>query len=254
MNKVSILAAFFLFASFSLSAGPEIFDPLASWKSTAAPERHPLKETVTAKNNTEIARYKYDGKMLKRIDYFTLEKVHGVDKEILAGYTVFEYNKGLLQNETLFDSQENKTEEIQYLYRKSILDKTLIHDIKGRARIEWRYAYDKEGNLAHGRRLLSGKTTESFRLSKTPTGTMQSIYNAHGELTSKVESIYENGLLTLRIKTGLVGTQYAAYKYNSAKQLVEIVFHDTVRGEKVLVKKHTIEYSLDAASARTAMK
>jgi hypothetical protein len=66
--------------------------------------------------------------------------------------------------------------------------------------------------------------------------------------------IYENGLLRHRIKTGLTGARYAEYRYNDKNMLIEIIFHDTVRGEKTLVKKHHFEYSLQIDAPKTAYK
>jgi hypothetical protein len=236
-----------------LFAGPEVFDPLEAWKRPGGPDKRPVSETVVAGKTTELARYQYSNNLLSRIDYLSLNERATGPKEIPAGYTLFEYDKGLLTREQLFDAAGNMTEEIRYQYRAGKLDKTLIHDIRGNARIEWQYQYDKEGVLAGGKRLLAGKPTESFKLVKTTTGWLQNIYNAKGELTAKVDSYYENGLLTQRVKSGLTGTRYADYRYNGEKLLVEIVYHDTVRGEKTLVKKHTFSYSLDKVAPGTAL-
>ena len=171
-----------------------------------------------------------------------------------TGHATYEYEKSILTREKLFDAAGNLTEDIQYKYRAGKLDKSLIHDVRGNARIEWQYLYDKTGALVGGKRLLAGKVTESFKLLVTPGSSTQSIYNNKGELTSKVESVFENGLLQTRIKTGLIGARYAQYRYNAKKQLVEIIYHDTVKGEKVLVKKHQFDYSLNSEAPKTALK
>jgi len=234
-------------------AGPEIFDPLEAWKRPGGPAKRPISETVVAGNITERARYQYSNNLISRIDYASITESATGARETPAGYTLFEYDNGNLVREQLFDAAGNLTEEIRYQYRAGKLDKALIHDIRGNARIEWHYQYNKEGVLAGGKRLLAGKTTESFRIIKTTTGWLQNIYNAKGELTAKVDSYFENGLLTQRVKSGLTGTRYADYRYNAEKSLVEIIFHDTVRGEKTLVKKHTFTYSLEKATPGTAL-
>lgn len=242
---------FFLLAA-GLSAGPEIFDPLEVWKRPGGPARHPVTETVTAGNATELARFSYSDNLLSRIDYVSLNNAATGPKEIPAGHSVLEYDKGILSREQLFDRAGVLTEEIRYQYRSGKLEKALIHDVRGNARIEWHYQYDKEGALSAGKRLLAGKPTESFRLIRTTTGSLQNIYNAKGELTAKVDSSFENGLLTQRMKSGLTGARYAEYRYDKEKSLIEITYHDTVRGQKTLVKKHTFSYSLDKAIPGTA--
>ncbi len=242
-----------LLQSAALFAGPEVFDPLDAWKRPGGPAKRPVTETVVAGKSIERARYHYTDNLISRIDYMSVDERATGPKEIPAGYTLFEYDKGILAREQLFDAAGNMTEEIRYLYRAGRLDKTLIHDIRGNARIEWHYQYDKEGVLTGGKRLLAGKPTESFKLVKTTTGWLQNIYNAKGELTAKVDSYFENGLLTQRIKSGLTGTRYADYRYNPDKTLAEIIYHDTVRGEKTLVKKHTFSYSLEKIAPGTAL-
>lgn len=243
---------FFLLTA-GLFAGPEVFDPLEAWKRPGGPNKKPVLETVIAGKTTELARYQYSNNLISRIDYASITKHTTGTTEIPAGYTLFEYDNGNLAREQLFDADGNMIEEIRYQYRAGKLDKALIHDIRGKARIEWQYRYDKEGVLIGGRRLLAGKVTESFKLIKTTTGWLQNIYNAKGELTAKVDSYFENGLLTQRVKSGLTGTRYADYRYNAEKSLVEIIYHDTVRGEKTLVKKHTFTYSLEKAIPGTAL-
>lgn len=230
----------------ALSAGPEIYDPLEAFKRANNLGERPTTETVVAGRVTEKARFTYQNGLLVRTDFLTA-------KNEPAGHTVFEYENGALKTERLFDAAGNLTEEIQYKYRGGKLDKSLVHDIRGNAKIEWQYTYDKSGALVAGKRLLGGKLTESFKLTITPGSSTQNIYNAKGELTSKVESVYENGLLQSRMKTGLVGARFAQYRYNAKKQLIEIIYHDTVRGEKVLVKKHQFDYSLNAEPAKTAL-
>lgn len=254
MRIFSLFALLFGLLQLPVFAGPEIFDPLEAWKKPNAPATRPVTETVVAGSIKEIARYRYENNLLSRIDYYTLGTNPVTPKEIPAGYTLFEYDKNGLVREQLFDGAGNMTEEIRYQYRAGRLEKSLIHDVRGNARIEWQYSYDKEGVLSGGRRLLAGKSTESFKILKTTGGWTQNIYNAKGELTSKVDSVLENGLLTHRIKSGLTGTKYADYRYNDRKLLIEIIFYDTVRGEKVLVKKHGFEYSLDRPVPGTAMK
>lgn len=234
-------------------AGPEVFDPLEAWKRPGGPAKRPVSETVVAGKTTELARYQYSNNQITRIDYLSLNASAAGPKEIPAGYTLFDYDKGLLAREQLYDAAGNMTEEIRYVYRGGKLDKMLIHDIRGNARIEWHYQYDRDGVLTGGKRLLAGKLTESFKLVKTTTGWLQNIYNAKGELTAKVDSYFENGLLTQRVKSGLTGNRYAEYRYNGEKLLVEIIFHDTVRGEKTLVKKHTFSYSLEKVTPGTAL-
>ena len=181
-----------------------------------------------------------------RADYFG-------QKSAPAGYSLYAYEKGMLAREQLFDAAGNLTEDIQYKYRKDKLDKSLINDVRGGTKIEWHYLYDKEGKLVGGKRFIDKKATESFKLVPGTAGISQQIYNAKGELTSKVDSVFENGLLRHRMKTGLTGAKYAEYKYNEKKQLIEIIYHETVRGEKTFVKKHQFEYSLAGdATAPTA--
>lgn len=232
----------------ALLAGPEIFDPLEVYKKANTLSEHPKAEVVTQGTTTESAKFRYEGGVLVRADYFG-------NKNIPAGYSLYEYDKGLLAHEQLFDAGGNLTEDIRYQYKKDKLEKSLIHDVRGGAKIEWQYTYDKEGVLVSGKRLIGSKPTESFKLMRHTGGVSQHIYNAKGELTSKVESVYENGLLRSRMKTGLTGARYAEYKYNAKQQLVEIIYHETVRGEKTFVKKHQFEYSLagDAKSAPTAL-
>lgn len=250
MRSILVFIAIFL-VNAGLSAGPEIFDPLEAWKRPGGPTKRPVTETVIAGDTTERARYQYKDNLLSRIDYTTLDNKD--KKEFPAGYSLFEYDKGLLVHEQLFDAAGNLAEDIRYQYRNGRLEKSLIHDVRGNARIEWHYIYDKEGALSGGKRLLSGKPTESFKMVKTTTGWLQNIYNAKGELTAKVDSYYENGLLVKRVKTGLTGTRYADYRYNTEKLLLEIIYHDTIRGEKTLIKKHTFSYSLEKTSQHTAM-
>lgn len=252
MRRIPTLA-FVVFCQSSLFAGPEIFDPLEAWKKAGAPAKHPVTETVVSGKATEFARFRYENDLLVRIDYSVLGQGSATTREMPAGYTVFEYEKGLLAREKSFSAAETITEEIRYVYRKGRLEKSMIHDMESNTRIEWIYLYDKEGVLSGGKRLIAGKTTESFKLVKTSTGLLQNIYNARGELTAKVNSFIDNGLLTQRVKSGLTGTRYAVYQYNNDRTLAKITFHDTVRGEKILVKTHTFGYSLDKIIPGTAM-
>jgi len=231
----------------ALSAGPEIYDPLDAYKKANSPGERPTTETVVAGKITEKARFTYQNGLLVRTDFLTA-------KNEPAGHTVFEYENSLLKREQLFDAAGSLTEEIRYKYREGRLDKSQVHDVRGNAKIEWQYSYDKTGALVGGKRLLAGKLTESFKLISTPGSSTQNIFNAKGELTSKVESIYENGLLQSRMKTGLVGARFAQYRYNAKKQLIEIIYHDTVKGEKVLVKKHQFDFSLNSETPKTALK
>lgn len=231
----------------SISAGPEIFDPLEVYKKPNTLQQKPASETVTAGATTETARFTYEGNLLVKAEYFGA-------KNIPAGYTTYEYEKGLLVFERLFDAAGLIAEEIRYEYKKDKLEKSVIKDLRGNAQIEWHYSYDKEGKLAGGKRLLDRKATESFKIVHGTSGYAQHIYNTKGELTSKVEMIYENGLLRHRIKTGLTGARYAEYRYNDKNMLIEIIFHDTVRGEKTLVKKHHFDYSLQVEAPKTAFK
>lgn len=225
----------------SLAAGPETFDPLEAYKKANTLSARPKSETVTQGTNTETARFKYENGLLVRADYLN-------QKNIPTGYSLYEYEKGVLSREQLFDAGGNLTEDISYHYKGGRLEKSLIHDIRGSARIEWHYGYDKDGKLVSGKRILDKKQTESFKLVPSPAGMTQHIYNAKGELTGKIESVFENGLLRQRVKTGLTGARYAEYRYNQKQQLVEIIYHETVRGEKTFVKKHLFEYSLAAES------
>lgn len=231
----------------ALTAGPEIYDPLEAYKRQNTLATKPVRETVTAGNITESARFTYDGSLLTRVDYFG-------SKDIPAGYSTFSYDKGILTQEQLFDGAGKLAEDIRYQYKQGRLDKALIHDVRGAAKIEWQYMYDKEGNLVAGKRLIAGKPTESFKLVRTTGGVTQNIYNAKGELTSRVESVVDKGLLLSRVKTGLVGARYAEYKYNEKKLLIEIIYHDTVRGEKTFVKKHHFDYSLQRDAPKTALR
>ncbi len=227
----------------AVKAGPEIYDPLEAYKRQNTLSVRPIRETVTAGGTTESARFTYDGNLLSRVDYFG-------HKDIPAGYSLFEYDKGMLVHEQLFDGAGKLTEDIRYQYKQGRLEKSLIHDVRGAAKIEWQYMYDKEGYLVAGKRLIAGKSTESFKLVRTTGGVTQNIYNAKGELTSRVESIIEKGVLLSRMKTGLVGARYAEYKYDDKKLLIEIIYHDTVRGEKTFVKKHHFDYSLQRDAGR----
>jgi hypothetical protein len=231
----------------SITAGPEIYDPLEAYKKNNTLSSRPVIETVTQGNTNETAKFKYENNLLVRTDYFG-------NKNIPAGYSLYEYDKGVLVREQLFDAAGNLTEEIRYQYRKDRLDKSLINDIRGNVRIEWQYTYNKEGKLVAGKRVIANKATESFKIVASPIGVSQHIYNVKGELTSKVESVFENGLLRSRMKTGLTGARYAEYKYNAKQQLIEIIFHETVRGEKTFVKKHHFDYSLNGEPPRTALK
>ena len=75
------------------------------------------------------------------------------------------------------------------------------------------------------------------------------------ELPATLSPALLNGLLRQRVKTGLTGARYAEYRYNQKQQLVEIIYHETVRGEKTFVKKHLFDYSLAAESgAPTALR
>lgn len=246
ISRITITAA--VLAAFgAVSAGPEIYDPLEVYKKANSATERPATETVVAGKITERARFTYQNGLLVRTEFLTA-------KNEPAGHSVFEYENSQLKREQLFDAAGNLTEEIQYKYRAGRLEKSLVHDVRGNAKIEWQYLYDKAGNLVGGKRLLAGKLTESFKLVSTPGSSTQNIYNAKGELTSKVESVYESGLLQSRMKTGLVGARFAQYRYNTKKQLIEIIYHDTVKGEKVLVKKHQFDYSLNSESPKTALK
>lgn len=221
----------------ALLAGPEIYDPMEAYKKLNTLSARPKLESVTQGTITETAQYKYENNLLHRIDYFDA-------KRNPTGYLLYTYDKGNLTREQLFDAQGAMVEDITYEYRKEKLIRTLVHDIRGNAHVEWRYSYNKEGELVSGKRIFGKAVTETFRITKNPTGSTQSIFNARGELTSKVESVYEDGVLRYRVKTGLIGTRYAEYRYNNSKQLIEIIYHETVRGVKTLVKKHRFEYSL----------
>lgn len=246
--RVSPFLVFLLAVGFPavLAAGPEIYDPLEIYKKANNLGSRPTSETVTQGTNAELARFKYENGLLVRADYFGL-------KNTPTGHTLYIYEKSVLVTEQLFDASGTLAEEIRYQYRKDRLEKTLIHDVRGGARIEWHYGYDKSGKLVSGRRIIEKKVTESFKLVPGETGMVQQIYNAKGELTSRVDSLYENGLLRQRVKTGLTGTRFAEYRYNEKQQLVEIIYHDTVRGEKTFVKKHQFDYSLNQETQKTAL-
>lgn len=233
----------------ALMAGPEVFDPLEAYKKLNTFATRPATETVTAGNATETAEFYYKDNLLVRAQYFRL----AATKKIATGHTLYAYDNNRLVREQLFDAADNLAEDIELIYKKERLDKTLIHDVRGNAKIEWRYVYDKAGKLVAGKRIVEKKMTESFRLQPTPKGVLQNIYNAKGELTSRVESIFENGLLTTRVKSGLTGARYAEYHYNANKQLIEILYHETVRGEKTFVKKHQFDYSLGSDVQKTAL-
>jgi len=233
----------------ALMAGPEIFDPLEAYKKLNTFATRPATETVTAGNATDTAEFHYKDNLLVRANYFRL----AANKKIVTGHTLYAYENNRLVREQLYDAADHLAEDIELIYKKERLDKTLIHDIRGNVKIEWRYVYDKAGKLIAGKRIVDKKTTESFRLQATPKGVLQNIYNAKGELTSRVESLFENGLLTTRIKSGLTGARYAEYRYNANKQLIEILYHETVRGEKTFVKKHQFEYSLGSDVQKTAL-
>ncbi len=244
MKACSVFSVFFALGLISAAtAGPEIYDPLEVYKKQNTLSVRPIRETVTSGGVTESARFTYDGNLLSRVDYFG-------QKDVPAGYSLFEYENGVLAHEQLFDGAGKLTEDIRYQYKQNRLQKSLIHDVRGAAKIEWQYVYDKEGNLVAGKRLIAGKPTESFKLVRTTGGVTQNIYNAKGELTSRVESVMEKGVLLSRMKTGLLGARYAEYKYNEKKLLIEIIYHDTVRGEKTFVKKHHFDYSLQRDAAR----
>lgn len=248
--KASLITLLLTLGGFTsvLTAGPEIYDPLDAYKRPNSLSVRPVREIVTAGNVTESARFTYDGALLTRIDYFGM-------KDIPAGYVTFAYDKGNLAREQLFDAGGKIAEEIRYQYNKAgRLEKSLIQDVRANAKIEWHYLYDKEGTLVGGKRLLDGKVTESFKLVPSTAGVTQNIYNAKGELTSRVDSIIEKGVLRSRVKTGLVGARYADYRYNDKGQLVEIIYYDTVRGEKTLVKKHHFDYSLSRDLPKTALR
>lgn len=231
----------------AIYGGPEIFDPLEAYKKSNSIKERPASETVTAGAVTETARFTYENNLLVKAEYF------GV-KNLPAGYTLYTYEKGLLVQEQLFDAAGLLAEEIRYQYKKDRLEKSVIQDLRGNAQIEWLYSYDKDGKLTGGKRFLDHKATESFKIVPGTSGFAQHIFNNKGELTSKVEMIYENGLLRQRIKTGLTGARYAEYRYNEKNMLIEIIFHDTVRGEKTLVKKHHFDYSLQVEAPKTALK
>lgn len=231
----------------SAFAGPEIYDPLEAYKKANNLPVRPVRETVTVGTSRETARFTYDNGLLVRADYS-----YG-PKDLPAGHSVYEYDKGLLVHEQLFDAAGRLAEEIRYQYKAGKLDKSMIHDVRGAAKIEWHYLYDKEGNLAGGKRLLSGKPTESFKLVRHTAGITQHIYNAKGELTAKVESTLEKGVLRSRVRTGLTGARYAEYRYNEKNLLIEIIYHETVRGEKTFVKKHLFDYSLQRDLPKTAL-
>lgn len=247
--KARFLLAAFLAAGCitAVTAGPEIYDPLEAYKRANTLSVRPVRETVSAGKTTESARFSYDGNLLARVDYFG-------QKDIPAGYSLFEYDKGNLAHEQLFDGAGKLAEDIRYQYKHGRLEKSLIHDVRGAAKIEWQYMYDKEGILVAGKRLIAGKTTESFKLVRTTGGVTQNIYNAKGELISRVESVIDKGILLSRMKTGLVGARYAEYKYNEQKMLIEIIYHETVRGEKTFVKKHHFDYSLTREMPKTALR
>jgi|GEM_PF-1930031 len=248
MKVSTLFSAFWAVGWFTAAtAGPEIYDPLEVYKRQNTLSVRPVRETVTAGGITESARFTYDGNLLTRVDYFG-------QKDIPAGHSTFVYEKGLLMQEQLFDGAGILAEDIRYQYKQGRLEKSLIHDVRGGAKIEWQYMYDKEGNLVAGKRLMAGKPTESFKLVRTTGGVTQNIYNAKGELTSRVESVIEKGVLLSRIKTGLVGARYAEYKYDDKKRLIEIIYHDTVRGEKTFVKKHHFDYSLQRDAPKTALR
>ncbi len=228
-----------------LMAGPEVYDPLEAYKRQNNLGSRPVSETVTQGTVNETAKFKYEAGLLVRADYFG-------HKNVPAGYSLYAYEKGVLMHEQLFDAAGSLAEDIRYQYKKDKLEKSLINDIRGNARIEWQYLYDKEGNLVGGKRIIDKKGTESFKMVRSPSGVAQHIYNAKGELTSKVESVFENGLLRYRMKSGLTGAKYAEYRYNDKKQLIEILYHETIRGEKTFVKKHHFDYSLNAEPQKTA--
>ncbi|MCS6972684.1 MAG: hypothetical protein NZL89_06630 [Leptospiraceae bacterium] len=240
---------FLLFLASPIAAGPEIFDPLAVWKNPNAPSKRPLLETVFSSGSTELARYHYRNNQIVRIDYLKLDG----KKEIPAGHSLLSYEDGLLSREQLFDETGKLCEEVRYLYRNGRAEKMLVRDVRGNAHIEWHYFYDKNGNLISGRRLLEGKTTESFKIVRDQNNTIQKIFNARGELTAEVTSVYENGRLVHRRKNALTGTKYADYKYDSEGFISEIVYHDTERGQKVFAKKHTFSYSKDHSENKTAL-
>ncbi|HRP70554.1 MAG TPA: hypothetical protein PLY93_13580 [Turneriella sp.] len=249
MKLVSLFALLIMGGFTSLlTAGPEIYDPLDAYKKSNTLSSKPQSEIVTQGTTVESARFKYDAGLLARVDYLD-------SKKNLTGYSLFDYDKGILVRERLFHIGDILVEDIKYEYHKNKLVKSLAHDIRGNALIEWRYVYDKEGQLVGGKRFLAKHLTESFRVTKNANGTTQHIYNARGELTSKVESVYKDGLLMHRLKTGLVGARYADYRYNTSKELVEIIYHETVRGEKKWVKTHRFEYSMAAnVPTRSAFK
>lgn len=225
----------------ALVAGPEIYDPLEAYKKPNTLVSRPVTETMTQGTTSETAKFRYENGILVRVEYFAA-------KNAPAGHVVYAYDKGVLAREQLFDAAGAVTEDIRYEYTKGRLMKALIYDVRGNANIEWHYGYDKEGKLISGRRLIDKKVTESFKIIPAAQGTTQQIYNAKGELTAQVEAVFENGLLRQRVKTGLTGTRFAEYRYNEKRQLTEIIYHETVRGEKTLVKKHQFDYSLADAN------
>jgi hypothetical protein len=248
MRLANISSVLILFSiTGRLVAGPEIYDPMETYKGTNALNSRPKAEIVSVGNLTEMAKFQYEGNLLIRADYFGA-------RNIPDGYSLYDYERGRLVRERLFDSSGAAVEQIEYAYRKDKLIKSMIHDIRGDAKIEWHYSYDKSGNLASGRRIIGRRATESFKIKSAPTGKLQQIYNTKGELTSQVNSFYEGGLLRHRVKTGLTGTQYADYRYDDKNQLIEIIFHETLKGEKKLVKKHQFEYSYQSTIPKTAMK
>jgi len=230
-----------------LYAGPEVYDPLSPFKKANSLQVRPSSETVLSGAATQTAEFTYEGGVLIKADYVGPKKAY-------YGATVYEYDKGQLIHERLLDPNGAIVEDIRYIYVKGRLDKTAIEDIKAGVQIEWHYFYDKEGKLIAGKRYNGKKLTESFKMVTVNDKTAQHIYSEKGELTAKVETVYEEGLLKLRIKTGLTGAKYAEYRYDEQKRLIEIQFHETVRGTKTLVKKHQFDYSLQKASSYTLNK
>lgn len=228
-------------------AGPEIYDPLAPYKKRNTLAVRPSSETVSKGGSTETAKFTYENGLLMKAEYVGPKKAY-------FGATTFEYENGQLVREKLIGPGGSLAEDIRYVYRKDRLEKTLIEDVRGNAHIEWHYSYDKEGNLIGGKRFNGKKITESFKLVATAGVSVQHIYNEKGELTAKVETAFENGLLKQRVKTGLTGARYAEYRYDAENRLSEIIFHETVRGEKILVKKHQFDYSMQKSTSYTLSK